>query len=274
MIRAFAFLLTFLLWTQGAAAGAGSRVQDLFNALYLPELIAVMRVEGLEYGEEISEDLLAGRGGESWQRDVARIYDADRLGTEMLEEMAERLTDEDLDSLLPYYNEGPGGRLAELEMLARRDLLSDEAEAEAHNLVEYLREEKDPRLDLLAEFSNKNHLIDLNVTGALNASYEFYFGLIDSGAMPVEMTEREVLADVWSQEPEIREEIGKWLEAYQLLAYETLSAEEVRSYLDFTQTDAGRALNACLFESFDVVFRRISRELGLAAGQRLASEEI
>ena len=131
-----------------------------------------------------------------------------------------------------------------------------------------------PRLALVGRFIDVNGLVDFNVSGALNANYEFYFGLVDGGAFPFEMTEEQVLADVWSQEDEIRAETEDWLYSYLAMAYEPVSDADLTAYIDMSETAAGKALNQALFAAFDVLYRQISRDLGLAAAQMVAGEDI
>ena len=189
MFLRFATFSALMLWAQTAQAEGSARLNQLFDALHLPELIVVMEEEGLQYGSDISAELLGGRGGISWQQAVAQIYAADRFAEEMKAALEARLDEDQLASLLTFYRDGPGGEIAALETAARRDLLDPEAEAEARNLAAYLKDENDPRYALLIEFSDSNGLVDLNVSGALNASYAFYVGLIASNAFPVDLTD-------------------------------------------------------------------------------------
>jgi hypothetical protein len=48
----------------------------LFRALGMPQIIEVMREEGVEYGETIRTDLLQGQGGARWSATVSDIYDS------------------------------------------------------------------------------------------------------------------------------------------------------------------------------------------------------
>jgi hypothetical protein len=53
-----------------------------------------------------------------------------------------------------------------------------------------------------------------------------------------------------------------------------LSDGDLEAYIAFSETDAGQALNAALFEAFDVVFTEASRALGEAVARHLTAEEI
>ena len=57
-------------------------------------------------------------------------------------------------------------------------------------------------------------------------------------------------------------------------AYETLSDEELRSYVDMTATEAGSDLNRALFAGFDAVFLDVSFALGQATAQFSMGDEL
>ena len=110
--------------------------------------------------------------------------------------------------------------------------------------------------------------------GAMNASYAFYNGMIDGQAFDFELTEDEILRDVWSQEAEIRLDTQEWLYGYLMRAYAPLSDDDLQAYIDFSATKAGRVLNAALFAGFDEVFTNVSKALGLSAAGFMQGEDL
>ena len=115
-------------------------------------------------------------------------------------------------------------------------------------------------------------MINYNVMGAMNASLAFMRGLSESGAF--EMTEDQILTDVWGQEAEIRSDTTEWLYGYMLMAYEPLSDAELQAYIDLSETKPGQAMNAALFAGFDAMFDGVSYGLGQAASQVMAGDDI
>lgn len=83
-----------------------------------------------------------------------------------------------------------------------------------------------------------------------------------------------MLAEVWAQEPDIRAETESWLYPFLALAYKPLSDADVEAYLAFSESEAGRAMNAAMFAAFDEVFREISHDLGRAAAEMLSGRDI
>ncbi|WP_095590484.1 hypothetical protein [Actibacterium ureilyticum] len=273
MARAF-LLIILLLFPLRLAAQSDAQFDRLYQALHMADLLDIMREEGMSYGDEIQGEMFPERGGDRWAAMVARIYSTERMDEIMQDGMRAALADVDLAPLVAYYSDGPGARVTDLEVSARRALLEPGAEEASLEKLQELRDDADPRLDLVGQFIDANDLVDLNLSGALNSNYEFYIGLTDGGAFPFEMTEDQILADVWSQEAEIEAETQDWLYSYLALAYKPLSDAELTDYIDMSETPEGQALNRALFSAFDVLYRRISRELGLAAAKMIVGEDI
>ena len=125
---------------------------------------------------------------------------------------------------------------------------------------------------MLEAFEEVNELIDRNVIGALNSNLQFYKGMDDAGAF--ELTEEQMLNEVWGQEPEIRDDTESWVFGYMTFAYETLSNQTLEAYVDLTATSEGRALNRALFAGFDAVFQSVSYDLGAATARFSVGDEL
>lgn len=273
MVR-FILLGFLLLLPLQATAQDNPEFDTLYEALQMRDLLEIMREEGLTYGDEIQGEMFPERGADRWTALVAQIYSTDRMNDIMRTGLQEALEGTNLAPLVAYYSGGSGARVTDLEVSARRALLAPSTEEASLERLQHLRDAADPRLDLVGRFIEANDLVDLNLSGALNSNYEFYIGLTDGGAFPFEMTEDQILTDVWSQEPEIRAETEDWLYSYLLMAYKPLSDAELTDYIDMSETAEGQALNRALFAAFDVLYRRISRDLGAAAAQMIAGEDI
>ena len=275
MLRRLAFpAILVLLAALPARAQAPQGLDALLGALGMADLVEIMRQEGLAYGDDIEAEMFADRGGARWDAAVARIYDPARMREEIRGALSQDLSGTDLDPLVGFFGSETGKRIVALELSARRALLAPEVEAASVERLEEMEADDDPRLALVERFVETNHLIDANVVGALNANFAFYSGLADGKAFDYEMTEEQMLADVWGQAPEVRDDTREWLLSYLSMAYAPLPDESLEAYIAISETDEGQALNAALFAAFDVAFRRISRELGLAAAQFLAGQDI
>lgn len=249
----------------------------LLTTLRIPEMIAVMQDEGIAYGDELEEQLFPGAGGARWDQAVARVYDEPALLERFQSAFAARLAADPqaMDQIAGFFGTDRGQQILILEIEARRALLDEAAEEAAAVSVDDMRARDDPRLALLERFATANDLIEQNVSGALNANFAFYQGMSDGGAFDgAKMTEADMLAEVWAQEPDIRAETESWLYPFLALAYKPLSDADVEAYLAFSESEAGRAMNAAMFAAFDEVFRDISRDLGRAAAEMLSGRDI
>lgn len=255
-------------------AEVSPEVQRLSDALGLPEIIEVMRDEGMDYGEELAETMFPGRVEGDWAAIVASIYDPQAMNDTAQTGLGNALSEEAVEQLTEFFESDLGVEIIALEISARRALM-DEAVDDANKArVQEMVAAEDPRIDLLRRFIDVNDLLESNVVGALNSSYAFYVGLVDGGGYREPVSEDQILSDVWQQEPEIRAETEEWLLAFLSMAYSPLSGTEMLAYIEFSETEAGQALNTALFAGFDQMFEDISRQLGLAAASVMASEEL
>ncbi|MEL6516214.1 MAG: hypothetical protein AAFV31_02800 [Pseudomonadota bacterium] len=248
--------------------------EALFEALGLPAIIEVMREEGVEYGRSMEDLMFPGRGGASWSAVVERIYDPSLMREKVAGEIAASLSDEDIGPLLEFFTSERGTRIISFEVSARQALTDPDIEAAANEKLELMRADGDERLDLIEQFVEVNDLIGSNLMGAMNSNYAFYQGLNDGNGLPEELTEEQMLTNIWEQEDEVRQETETWVYSYLAMAYQPLSDDDVEAYIALSESDEGRALNRALFESFDAMYSTISRALGLAAAQYIVGQDI
>lgn len=248
------------------------RVDDLMDALQVESMLGIMRTEGLSYGEELASDMLPGGSSAPWRDSLSQIYDADRMRDVVRSGFAETFDGTDPDPLIAFFSSDLGQRVVQLELAAREAMVDDAVEEAAREAYQDLKGDEGPRLDQLRRFVEVNDLLEANVTGALNASFKFYSGLVDGGGL--RMSEGDILSDVWSQEEDTRMDTREWLYAYLLLAYEPLEDEELEAYIALSETSQGRALNRALFAGFNAMYDEISYALGLAAAQQMKQQEL
>jgi hypothetical protein len=246
----------------------------LIDLLKIDALIEVMRLEGVRYGAEMEAEMFAGEGGAGWEQAVSLIYDAPTMRARFEAAFADGLIGVDLAAINGFFAAPLGQQILELEIEARRSMMDEAVEDAAKAQAEDMMAEAAPRFDLLRAFTASNDLIEMNVMGAMNANLAFFQGMAEVGALSQDMTEGDMLADVWAQEPQIREETEAWIFPYLALAYGPLSDDEMTAYLAFSRSDAGQALNTALFGAFDAVFAAISRDLGRAAARQMMGQDI
>lgn len=264
--------LAVTLLTVDRAMAETSSVARLTDLMGLPEIVEVMHEEGLAYGASLAEEMLPHGASGQWEETVAGIYDPARMKATVRDGFGAVMAGTEPAPLIAFFESEAGRRLVSLEVSARRAMIDEDVEAAAR--ADYLARAQDPdeHFRLVREFVGANDLVEANVAGALNSNYAFYRGLSDGGAL--EMTEDEMLAEVWAQEQETRAESRDWLMGFLLLAYDPVAPEVLREYIALSQTEAGRAMNRALFAGFDKMYAEISYALGRALAREMLATDL
>jgi hypothetical protein len=182
------------------------------------------------------------------------------------------LKPEDIAAATAFFSTDRGERIVAMENAAREAMQDEAVEEAAKDLFDSLSSDNDTTVDLIRTFVGANDLMDRNVSGAMSSNFQFYQGMVDGRLM--DMSESDIAQDIWAQEPEIRAETEGWLFAYLTLAFEPLAPEDVEAYVAFSQSDAGKTLNAALFEGYETMYRDISYALGRAVALGAVGNDI
>ena len=269
-IAAFAFVVSLLAAPVGAASRA--ELQSLREVIGIEPLLEIIREEGLEHSEALQEDLFSGRGGQSWFAVVSRIHDLSKMEARFSAEFDAAMQGVDVAPLMAFFTSDTGREIVSLELEGRNALMRPGAEDAAREAFARLERDAPDRVVLLREFVEINDLVELNVTGAMNASLAFMRGLSEGEGF--EMSEADILADIWAREAEIREETTGWVFAYLGMAYQPLEADQIRAYSELSRSVEGQALNRALFAGFDAMFNDISFALGQTASRFMVGEDL
>lgn len=253
-----------------------AEVEALVETMQIADIIEVLREEGVAYGAKLEADMFPDAGGQGWDATVALIYDTTRMQEALVAALTRELaaSPDDIAEMQAFFGSELGERVLKLEVEARRTLLDEEAEEAARIAWEDLSEGGTARVDLLERFVAANDLVEANVMGALNANLAFYRGMQEGGAFGGEMTEEQMLTDVWGQEADVRQQTSDWLYPYLTLSYGPLTDDELLDYITFSESPEGQVLNAALFVAFDEVFTPISRALGVAVARQMQGQDI
>lgn len=277
MLRA---LVLSLLLVFGASVGAAqtrvpiakSDVQALSDALLLEDMVDILRREGLDYGEVLDRDMLGGQGGAAWQVQVDLIYSPKKMARILRQTLAQNMSGQAISEATAYFASLPGSRILPLENAARQVMSDPDAESLAVATFADSIGSGHPRAEAVLKFIEVNDLITRNVEGALNAEYRFLRGFADG--RDGGQSDGEILSDVWARAEETRDSVETWITAYLYLAYDPLSDEELDSYIRFSETPSGQALNNALFAGFDSLYNDLSYALGQAVAQSLMTSDL
>ncbi len=270
--RAAPAILFVCCLSSPASSATPEEIERLSGLIGVDELIEIVRDEGMVQAEELRESMFPDASVARWGGVQAKIYDPLRLSDTFGKVFAGELAEAEIAPLLEFFESEAGRQVIRLEIDARQAIMEPDVEQVAREVYLERAVEGGPRLDLLDRFVEANDLIEYNVMGAMNASLAFYRGLSDGGAL--EMTESDMLREVWGQEQEIRHDSSEWLYGYMLMAYEPLGDGELQAYIDMSGSDQGRVLNRALFAGFDAMFDEVSYALGRAAAGFMAGDDI
>ncbi len=245
--------------------------ERLWQALGMPSLIAIMQDEGLAQTEQLAFDYLPYPPGEGWAALSARIYDTVKMETGMHAAFQAALGEGPLDPLVTFFDSAVGKKIVALEIATRLDFLDPAVEETAQQAI------RDPgfdqaRLALIDTYIEVNDLVEMNVTGALNSNYNFFRGLSEGGAL--DLSESDMLTEVWSQEDATRSDTKDWLRAFLSASYAKLSDQELSAYIELSRSRDGKRLNRALFEGFAVIYDDIYFALGLAIADQMRAQEL
>ena len=272
VLRRTGVTLALLLWPLVSLAQEAGPVDRMMKAMRITDTIEVMREEGRRYGEDVAAEMLPGADAESWQQTVMRIHDPERMRRLIRQGFEVALTEAEMHEVTAFYEGDPGAEIVALEIAARRAFLDPgiEDQARARHAAE---DPGDARLRAQVDrMIAESDLVERNVAGAMNSTMMFYRGMMDGGEL--DMTQDDMLADLWSQEEAFRADSESWLGGFLLMAYDPLPRADLDSYLSFWQSDAGRVLNSALFTAFDRMYEELSYLMGQAVAQHMQSEKL
>ncbi len=272
-------LVAFLIISFSAGASLADRKADLDELVELMQFagtVEIIRIEGQGYGEVIAEDMLSGISAESWNATVADIYDPEWMLELVRQGFDAELSQTDLAPLLKYFRSDAGREVIRLELTARRAFADADVEAAAKQRLEVLTAEQAPILQQVQALIDDSDLVNLNVAGTLNSSLMFFTGFYEGLGPEIggDVTEAQMLSDVWAQEEETRADAVSWLNSYMVMAYQPLPPEQLEEYAAFFRSKEGRDLNRAIFAGFDRMFEEISYKLGLAVASYMSSEPL
>lgn len=269
VLAPFALILTF---AGAALADRAEEIDALMQVLRVQDTIEIMQEEGALYGGEIARDLIPDVDPALWSGVIEKIYDEAKMHEVLEAGFTTALTDTDLAPIMAYFTTDEVRDILALELSARRAFLDRETEAYAAARWLELSGKDSSLVSQVEELINDSDLVERNVMGTLNADLMFYQGLTEGGAF--ELSEEEILADVWANEEELRRSTREWLQSFLLMSYQPVDAATLEEYAAFWRTEAGQDLNRAIFVAFDQMYEDLAYLLGLAIAEQMQIEEL
>ncbi|MEM6481836.1 MAG: DUF2059 domain-containing protein [Pseudomonadota bacterium] len=256
----------------GASPVIADNQNDLIDALRIQDTVTIMRNEGLQYAGVLGDEMLGEGAVAGWAGVVSRIYDVDKMTVIITDELNSALSDQNVTDVTAFFTSDLGREIIDLELAAREAMTDEDVEEAANEAFDAARDASNWQYEQIVELIEDSDLVEFNVMGALNSNLAFYRGLADGDAL--EISDEEILADVASQQTEIRDESEAWLSAYMLMAYQSLSPEQLARYASLYRSDQGQIVNSAIFQAYDQMYEELSYLLGRAVADQLRGQDL
>ncbi len=264
-----------MIWPPQAKAQAADADLQAINALtHLPETLDLIRQEGIQQGKDLGSDLFGDSEDPNWLSALDRVYDTGQM-TGLYNAALRQVLAQDpslSNNIRPFLDSDLGQRVITLELEARRTTMDKVAMQAAREVFVELEKTDKFRRAQIERLVVAGDLIEANVMAGLNGNLTFYKAMAAVGTPGTPNDEAELLAQVWSQEADIRASVEEFLYPIMALAYAPLNEDELQSYVDFSESPAGTRFNDALSKAFDPLMIELSRKLGTEAGKLLSGQ--
>ena len=259
-----------------AGESAVADVAGLAAILQLDATFAVLAEEARPQGEDIAAQYFPGRSEDGWAMEVAAMHDPAAMRSRFETAFAAALAGQEavIPAAAAFYGSDLGQRILALEIEARRSFLDVAEEEAAEVAAQNLRDRRDPRLRMIRDLIAAGDLVESSVAGTLTARLAFSDGLAEGSPPGMSAPRDSRVQDIWSEEAALRGEVGAWLVRFMVQAYAPLSEDELQTYVRFSETAEGRAVNAAMGRAMEAALLPVSRDLGRLTARFTLSQQI
>jgi len=246
--------------------------QELYAALHMDEVVAVMRQEGLEEAETTAEMYLKNSVRNNFDSAVDALYAEASIKRQLLKGLRAALAKADAELALDFYRTSLGVLVGQLETTGRVAISNDAVEEMAISIAQDALQAKDERAEILQSAAEEMGLTEYNLSGAFAARFAFLSGLAEADELGI--NQDQIIELIARDKDSLRAEIDKWVLGYVYMAYRPLSDTELSDYLAFQMSSIGKALNQALFESFNAVSIHNAGQLGKLLATALQARDL
>lgn len=248
----FVFCLALPAWSSELSG-------RLMEVAQIERLLVQLSREAERSAVGVDEDFLDGGGGPVFFDTVRKLNDPERLAPRFETLLMEKLTDQQVEALLLFFDSELGQEIVELEMSAREVMFDEQIE---ESVKQQVGQSGPP--ELVVRMMEEGDLVERNVRDSMSSLRQFYLGQIDGGQP--DLSKSDVDALLSETEDYVRNDTQIWLESFLTFAYSPLEEEELKTYVELWETQTGKAYDTALFYAFATLFD----EIGFATGQLVA----
>lgn len=269
-MRAFTFIVLIVLFAVRPAVA--DTFGQLYAALNLQEIVAIMRQEGLEEAEATKEIYLKNIRKDSFNSAIDALYSEAFMETQLRSGLKTALSEDDAEIALAFYQTQLGALASKLETSARAAISNDAVEEMAVSVANDALQAGNKRAKLLKNAVTDMELTEYNLSGAFSARFAFLSGLAEAEELGI--TQDQIINLIAQDREALRDEIDQWVLGFVFMTYRPLSDEELSQYLAFLLSTPGKALNRALFEVFNELSTQNAGQLGKLLAAAIQAREL
>ncbi len=262
-LKTIVYIICFNIFAFSTNAQEPNDLNRIFLALKLDRLFEEIREEGLIAAKEMQGDLKNSQSVIGWSKNTNEIYSTKLMKDYFKKELT------NLESLsifllaIDFYEKPLGVKIIENELTTRIKIRDDGEKEKARNTVKQLKYLKPYRFKLYNEIISANGFIEDNISSSMNSNLAFYEGYAAGLATSDQsLTEREMISQIWLNESETRKRMTDWVLNFSVTSFKNLTDNELKEYLEFSNSKPGRYLSNNINFIFDKLFGIQSYKLG------------
>jgi len=193
-------------------------------------------------------------------RVVRESYSAQRLRAVSLDIVSQRLNAQHVATLLLWFDSPVGQAITKLEETASAD--SGDVQAQMQQGVALLEKADPARRALFKELLKETRAAEVMIEITINTSLAALRGVASVSPQTQTISAAELKAALEAQRPQLMQGFSAMALAGFARAYEPLSTEQLRSYVAFLKSEAGKHYDEVCMQALDAALTEAAADLG------------
>ncbi len=207
---------------------------------------------------------------------AALAFAPEKLKSELREPLGEKLSEADLGAIIAFYKSPLGARMVALAKAANTPEFQSKIRGMAGELLESLTDQPE-RADVLITLDNSLRLTENAANLAFGLARAMAVGMAAADEKTTSLSEEALAAmddALKKARPKMTERMKQGIMASLIYTYREASVEDLRNYLKFMTSPAGKKFNEAFTSAFAQVLLKAGDEFGHALIKELGKERI
>jgi len=198
----------------------------------------------------------------AWDLAAAETFPAPEMMAEIVAAMEGALEASHVKTATDFLMSDLGILVTEMEVFAQQPSQSKIMDEEGASILSDLIQTKAPRLETYTSMIEALGAIDNEVAAAMNLNFAIYSGMSQSGKLPYQLGDAEILELVLSQQDMLRDHIRNRIYISFSYTYRDLTDDDLEEYVNFLTSRTGRALYGAIQVATEEVLSRRAHLFG------------